>query len=103
MQKSVLPETLPGTLSKETQLHRYVVIPAYQPDERLVTLVRALHRESRNHLEIVVVDDGSDASCQHIFEALGGDAIVLQHSENRGKGAALKTAFPISGNNAPEA
>ncbi len=93
MQKSVLPETLPGTLSKETQLHRYVVIPAYQPDERLVTLVRALHRESRNHLEIVVVDDGSDASCQHIFEALGGDAIVLQHSENRGKGAALKTAF----------
>ena len=89
----VLQETLSGALSNEAQLHRYVVIPAYQPDERLVTLVRTLHRESRNRLEIVVVDDGSDASCQRIFEALGGDAIVLQHPENRGKGAALKTGF----------
>lgn len=93
MQEPVLSETLSGALSGEAQLHRYVVIPAYQPDEGLVTLVRALHRESRNHLEIVVVDDGSDASCQHIFAALGVDALVLQHPCNRGKGAALKTAF----------
>ena len=28
------------TLSGTDELHRYVVIPAYQPDERLVTLVR---------------------------------------------------------------
>lgn len=74
-------------------MHRHIVIPAYQPDDRLVTLVRALHRESRNPLEIVAIDDGSDASCKPVFEALGGDAIVLQHQENRGKGAALKTAF----------
>ena len=54
---------------------------------------RALHRESRNSLEIVVIDDGSDASCRPVFEALGRDALVLTHQENRGKGAALKTAF----------
>ena len=84
---------LSKALSGVDELHRYVVIPAYQPDERLVTLVRALHRESRNHLEIVVVDDGSDAACKPVFEALGGDALVLPHLVNQGKGAALKTAF----------
>ena len=84
---------LSKALSGTDELHRYIVIPAYQPDERLVTLVRALHRESRNPLEIVVIDDGSDASCKPVFEALGGDALVLPHLVNQGKGAALKTAF----------
>ena len=83
----------PQALPDKAELHHYIVIPAYQPDERLVTLVRDLHRESRNALEIVVIDDGSDASCRQVFETLGGEAIVLQHPVNRGKGAALKTAF----------
>ena len=43
---------------------------------------------------VVVVNDGSDEKCAHIFEALksmGCD--VLAHSDNRGKGAALKTGI----------
>ena len=65
------------------------VVPAYNPDEALLRLVEAL----RGRLSLLVVDDGSeDAS---VFERLpeGEGVTVLTHAANRGKGAALKTAF----------
>ena len=65
------------------------VVPAYNPDEALLRLVEAL----RGRLSLLVVDDGSeDAS---VFERLpeGEGVTVLAHAANRGKGAALKTAF----------
>lgn len=68
----------------------YAVIPAYEPDERLVALSNALHDMA---CKLIVVDDGSSASCQPVWNALAEDTVVLHHSENRGKGAALKTAF----------
>ena len=37
----------------------YLIIPAYQPDLNLVKLVRLVHAKS--DLNIIVVDDGSDA------------------------------------------
>ena len=68
-----------------------VVIPAYEPDEKLVKLVHEL-REKTDY-SIVIVDDGSSEECRHIFDALEGLADVLHHEVNRGKGAAMKTAF----------
>ena len=65
------------------------VVPAYNPGEALPWLVDAL----RGRLSLVVVDDGSeDAS---VFERLSRHKgiTVLTHAANRGKGAALKTAF----------
>lgn len=66
-----------------------VVIPAYEPDEKLITLTAEL---SAKNLPVVVVDDGSGKKYLEIFNQLVG-AKVLRHSENMGKGAALKTAF----------
>ena len=66
-----------------------ILIPSYEPDERLLTLLENL----RGH-RVVVVDDGSGAAFAGIFEEarlLGAD--VLSHSANRGKGAALRTGF----------
>lgn len=68
----------------------YAVIPAYEPDERLIALSTALRDMS---CRLIVVDDGSDADCQPIWNALAKDTIILHHHQNRGKGAALKTAF----------
>lgn len=65
-----------------------IVIPAYQPDERLKQLVKELQ------YEIVVVNDGSGDKYEDIFshiKAIG--ATVLCYDENCGKGHALKTAF----------
>lgn len=67
-----------------------VVIPAYEPDAKLEALVRALI----GRIPVLVVDDGSGGAYTGIFrtvEEMG--AIVLHHDQNRGKGAALKTAF----------
>lgn len=68
-----------------------VVIPAYEPDEKLIRLVRGL-KENTDY-KIVVVDDGSSADKQPVFEKLEGLCVVLRHEANKGKGRAMKTAF----------
>lgn len=67
-----------------------VVIPAYQPDEQLVMLVDRLCDAG---LSVLVVDDGSDAACGPVFEAVERRAKVLHSPKNEGKGAALKRGF----------
>ncbi len=70
-----------------------VLIPAYEPDARLVELVHAL-RNVGPDTGVVVVDDGSGPASRPVFErvrALGCD--VLHHDHNRGKGCALRTGF----------
>jgi len=70
-----------------------VLLPSYQPDESMVKTVRDL-REAMPDTRILVVDDGGGDRFAPLFteaEALG--AVVLHHSVNRGKGAALKTGF----------
>lgn len=68
-----------------------VIIPAYQPDEKLHQLVLALHEKT--DYDLVVVDDGSDRDRRDLFASLEPYAKILKHPQNRGKGAALKTAL----------
>ncbi|MBS6560626.1 MAG: bifunctional glycosyltransferase family 2/GtrA family protein [Clostridiales bacterium] len=70
---------------------RYLVIPAYEPDEKLLKLLRDL--QSYKSLTILVVNDGSASSYNPIFEAASQFSTVLCHKQNYGKGRALKTAF----------
>ena len=68
-----------------------VLIPAYQPDEKLVQVVKSLRDKD---IEVTVVDDGSGENYAPIFNqvsAAGAD--VLVHPKNKGKGAALKTGI----------
>jgi putative flippase GtrA len=70
-----------------------VLIPAYEPDDRMVTLIGQLLSHSPA-MQIVVVDDGSGDSYRSMFdsaESLG--AMVLRGETNRGKGHALKEGF----------
>ena len=83
-----------------------IVIPAYEPDERLLLLLETLKEGSQG--PVVIVDDGSGHAYKEIFEqagayveALGG--VVLTHEVNRGKGRALKTAFACILKKYPEA
>jgi glycosyltransferase involved in cell wall biosynthesis len=71
-----------------------VLIPAYDPDLRLVVLVRDLLR-TRKFFEIIVVDDGSQADRLPIFRQLAvmPGVTVLRHAINLGKGAALKSGL----------
>lgn len=73
-----------------------IIIPAYEPDERLIDLLYDL--KNANISPIIIIDDGSGDSYNNIFqkakqiiEPMGGS--VLTHEVNKGKGRALKTAF----------
>lgn len=68
-----------------------VLIPAYKPDERLITLTQEL-LESK--LDVMLVDDGGQKAFEHIFEACRAlGAKVAVHAVNMGKGRALKTGI----------
>lgn len=69
-----------------------IIIPAYKPDEKLVSLLHDL--KSQSSARLLVVNDGSGEAFEPIFrevEALG--CTLLIHPVNKGKGAALKTAL----------
>ena len=71
--------------------NRYIaLIPAYEPDKKIKGLIDELIEKG---FDIVVVDDGSGPDFAELFEELSRKATVLTHSENRGKGAALKTGL----------
>lgn len=70
-----------------------VLIPAYEPDERLVRLVEDL-RASAPDVGVLVVDDGSGPAYRALFDRVGAaGCTVLTYPANRGKGCALKTGF----------
>lgn len=71
-----------------------VVIPAYEPDEKLLGVIEHF-QEKAPSFPIIVVNDGSSQKCDSIFNAVRGmqGVTLLQHSVNKGKGCALKTAF----------
>lgn len=70
-----------------------VLIPSYEPDARLVALVRAL-RAADIGGAVVVVDDGSGEGYRDVFaQAVSAGAVLLMHPANRGKGAALRTGL----------
>ncbi len=77
----------------EIRLEVPVIIPSYEPDGKLIGLLKAL--KSTGFRNLVLVDDGSGREYGHYFESAKVDygCTVLHHAVNRGKGCALKTAF----------
>lgn len=70
-----------------------IVIPAYEPDARVITLVQLLNVLGEEQ-HTIIVNDGSGEQYNHIFDRLRGlGCTVITHSKNLGKGAALRTAF----------
>lgn len=79
-------------MNTQTQLPP-LLIPAYQPDQKMIGLVNELLK--KGYPEIVVVNDGSSPDKDYIFEQVGElDRVkLLSHEKNKGKGQALKTGF----------
>jgi len=70
-----------------------LLVPAYQPDGELLSLLAAV-RQLDPALELLVVDDGSaEASAPALAAARELGATVLHHEANRGKGAALRSGL----------
>ncbi|MEE6273996.1 glycosyltransferase [Georgenia wangjunii] len=69
-----------------------VVIPAKDEAARIAATVRAAR--AIPHVDLVlVVDDGSEDTTQHVARAAG--AVVVRHSVNRGKASAMETGASV--------
>lgn len=66
------------------------LIPAYKPDEKLISLLKAL---DDTDMTAVVVNDGSGDEYMNIFKEAESYAPVIHHEVNKGKGCALKTGL----------
>jgi len=79
---------------KKTSLALSVVIPVYNERRTIAEIVRRVQQVGVHH-EIVIVDDFSlDGTREVLLELAQQKGIrVLMHGYNRGKGAALRTAF----------
>lgn len=75
------------------------LVPAYEPSETLAELAGRLKEAG---FEIILVDDGSGEKYRPFFQAAACFATVLIHSENRGKGRALKTGLSYIKENFPD-
>lgn len=92
-----------STVLVQKDIYIPVIIPAYEPDARMTELVKDLASKGEC---VVIVDDGSGKDYEGLFDeamsVLGDSGILLRHEVNRGKGAALKTAFKYVIDNMPE-
>jgi len=70
-----------------------VLIPAYNPDETLLAVVKSLLANGVTSL--VVVNDGSHSKSAPVFDEIRSTpkCTVLEHAVNLGKGRALKTGL----------
>lgn len=77
-----------------------IVIPAYEPDQKLINLLQEIKAKTNYH--VIVVDDGSSAHALPFFTIAKQYATVIKHSQNKGKGQAIKTALESIKNNCPQ-
>ena len=81
-----------------------VVLPSLDPDEKLGAVIEGLLEYGFK--DIILVNDGSKQENLHYFTdaaAAHPEITLLHHEVNRGKGAALKTAFTWFLENRPDA
>lgn len=79
-----------------------VILPVLNPDEKFAAFAEKLIESG--YKTIIVVNDGSAPEYVHFFDeaAQHPEVTVLTHEVNKGKGAALKTAFRYLQENRPD-
>lgn len=87
-------------LSKQTNVSISVIIPVYNESSTIAVIIERVIEQAEAHgwdLQLVVVDDGStDATVDLLHSLKQKQSIeVCFHEENRGKGAAIRTALTV--------
>ncbi|OGO89701.1 MAG: hypothetical protein A2Y15_04440 [Clostridiales bacterium GWF2_36_10] len=73
-------------------MENIIIIPAYNPDEKLILLINSLLKAQYSS-RIIVVNDGSAQTSTYVFSKIKEKIVLLEHPINQGKGAAIKTAL----------
>ncbi|MCC9657436.1 glycosyltransferase family 2 protein [Rhodopirellula sp. JC737] len=74
-----------------------VIVPVYNECSTVQAVLQKL-RDTGLPLQIIVVDDGSNDGSSETLKQFKDDPLVtlMQHAENRGKGAAIRTAIEVT-------
>ena len=79
---------------KRDPIQLSVILPVFNEAGTVAEVVRRVQALPLS-LEVLAVDDGSDDGTHEVLQELAGERVrVLRHAENRGKGAAIRTALP---------
>ena len=66
-----------------------LIIPIYNEERTLPTLLNKLYKLKNKNIEIIIIDDGSNDNTQNILS--GNDLfLILRNESNKGKGASIK-------------
>lgn len=79
--------------TKSCTSRTYILIPSYEPDESLVTLVKRLKDEG---FAVILVNDGSSEKYDYIFNQVKDDVNYLVQKPNKGKGQTLRYGFSFA-------
>lgn len=71
----------------------YILIPSYEPDESLISLVKELKSLG---FAVILVNDGSSEKFDYIFDQVKNDVNYLVQKPNKGKGQALRYGFTFA-------
>lgn len=91
-------ETSPGAFDQLEQCHTVVVVPAYNEERFIGSVVLKILSFP---VTVIVVDDGSTDATAFVAEAAG--AQVVSHEHNKGKGEALNTGLQVARKMNPDA
>jgi len=79
------------TIAEVNAIQTVAIIPAYNESEHIVGVIY----EAKKYVDqVIVIDDGSYDNTAELADVAG--ALVVKHSSNAGKGAAINTAFEIT-------
>lgn len=67
-----------------------ILIPVYNPRERIINYVKKL--KEKNY-DVVVINDGSDENYHAVFERMVYDCKIINYPHFKGKGYALKKGY----------
>jgi len=79
---------VPAGIEYETESNLIIGIPAYNEEVGIGSVILSAKSVAS---EVIVADDGSSDDTVELAKAAG--ATVIEHTENQGKGAAIKTLF----------
>ena len=71
-------------------MKKIILIPAYEPDNRLIELIKEI---DKNMFDVIVINDGSGDNYKNIFNEVSKYVKLIEYDKNMGKGYALKTGF----------
>ncbi len=76
-----------------------VIIPVYNEEKNILSTLKRVNdslKDEVTNFEIIIVNDGSKDKTQNLLDKNNSDFVLIEHKNNKGYGASLKTGIKKS-------